>query len=195
MAATLTDVLERRLGVDPDDFAAALVEFADRAGPLAIADLDPRAYLGTAQQAALRRVGASLEPARAHELGPVAGLAAAYAELVARSRPVREVAAVLRVDTSRVRQRIYARSLYAFKHGAAWLVPGFQLRRRRLLPGLDTVVAALPPDLHPVAVSRWFTTPDRDLVVGGVEVSPADWLAAGGAPDDVAALAVSVDQL
>ncbi len=117
------------------------------------------------------------------------------AELVSRSLTVAETAKRLGVDTSRVRQRIYARSLYAFKHRGGWLVPGFQLRRRKLVARLDAAVSALSPALHPVAVSRWFTTPNTDLVIDGSAVSPVDWLAAGGAPAVVASLAGSIDQL
>jgi hypothetical protein len=191
----LHEVLEHRFGVDEHDFAAALVEFADRAGPLALVELDPTDYFGEAQQSALRKLGACFEPLEARELGPVAGLAAAHAELVAHSLTVAEAAKRLGVDTSRVRQRIYARSLCAFKHHGAWLIPAFQLRRRKLVPGLDAVVAALAPTLHPVAVSRWFTTPNADLVLGDAAVSPIDWLVAGGAPEPVAALAEAIDQL
>ena len=65
----------------------------------------------------------------------------------------------------------------------------FQLRRRKLVPGLGAAVSALSPALHPVAVSRWFTTQNPDLVVDDSFVSPIDWLAAGGAPEAVATLA------
>lgn len=195
MATALQKVLDQRFGVDEREFAAALVDFADRAGPLAIVDLDPADYFGERQRAALRRVGATLAPLRASDLGPVAGLAAAHAELVRRSLTVADVAERLRVDTSRVRQRIYARSLYAFKHRGAWRIPAFQLRRRALVPGLGPVVGALSPTLHPVAVSRWFTAPNPDLVVDGTAVSPVEWLAGGGVTDPVAALAGSIDQL
>ena len=195
MAIPLREVLERRFGVDEDDFAAALVDFADRFGPLALVELDPRDYFGESQQSVLRKLGASLEPLQASELGPIAGLAVAQAELVAHSLPVVAVAKRLGVDTSRVRQRIYARSLYAFKHQAAWLVPAFQLQGRKLVPGLGAVVTALAPTLHPVAVSRWFTTPNADLVLGDAAVSPIDWLAAGGSPEAAHGLAEAIDQL
>ncbi|MGH9245321.1 MAG: hypothetical protein ACRD29_13590 [Acidimicrobiales bacterium] len=195
MAMPLHEVLERRFGVDEDEFAAALVEFADRAGPLALIDLRPADYFGAPQRATLRRLGASMEPLRADALGPVAGLAAARGELVKHSLRVAKVAKRLGVDTSRVRQRIYARSLYAFKHRRAWLVPAFQVDGRELVAGLDVVVAELSPLLHPVAVSRWFTTPNADLLLGDESVSPISWLSSGGPPDVVATLAGDIDQL
>lgn len=195
MAMPLHEVLQRRFGVDEDEFTAALVDFVDRAGPLALVDADPTDYVGERHQSALRKLGATLAPLQASELGPVAGLAVANAELVSQSFTVAETAKRLGVDTSRVRQRIYAKSLYAFKHRGGWLVPAFQLRRRKLIPGLDAAVSALSPALHPVAVSRWFTTPNPDLDLDDSSVSPIDWLAAGGSPEMVATLAGAIDQL
>lgn len=195
MAMPLQEVLERRFGVDEDEFAAALVEFAERTGPLALVDIRPIDYFGEPQQTALRKLGASLQPLRSDELGPVAGFAGAHAELTAKSLSVATVAKRLGVDTSRVRQRIYARSLYAFKHRGAWLVPAFQLHGRKLVPGLDAVVSELSPMLHPVAVSRWFTTPNAELVLGAKAASPIAWLLSGGPPEPVAAQAGTIDQL
>jgi hypothetical protein len=195
MAMSLHEVLERRFGVGEDDFAAALVEFADRAGPLALVDIRPVDYFGESQQAALRKLGASLQPLRATELGPVAGLAAAHADLVKHSLSVATVAKLLGVDPSRVRQRIYAHSLYGFKHGGAWLVPAFQVDGRTLRPGLNLGIAELSPQLHPVAVSRWFTTPNADLILGDEAVSPIAWLSSGGPPELIASLAGEIDQL
>lgn len=195
MIMPLHEVLARRFGVDEDDFTAALVDFADRAGPLALVELDPTDYFGERQLSALRDLGASLEPLQPAELGPVAGLAAAHAQLVAHSITVAEAAESLGVDTSRVRQRIYARSLYAFKQHGGWLIPAFQLRGRKLVPGLDAVVSVLAPALHPVAVSRWFTTPNVDLVVDDALVSPIVWLAGGGHPETVVVAAEAVDRL
>ncbi len=195
MAMTLHELLERRFGVDESDFASALAEFADRAGPLALVDIRPADYFGNRQQAALRTLGASLRPLRPPQLGPIAGLAAAHAELVTKSLTVATAAKRLGVDTSRVRQRIYARSLYGFKHRGAWLVPAFQLDGKRLVAGLEAVVPKLAPTLHPVAVSRWFTSPDDDLVLGEQAVSPIVWLSSGGPPEVVAALAEAIDQL
>ena len=195
MAIPLQELLERRFGVGEDAFAAALVEFADRTGPLALVDLRPAEHFGERQQATLRKLGASLHPLRADELGPIAGLAAAYAELVANSLSVATLAKRLGVDTSRVRQRIYAGSLYAFKHHGRWLAPAFQLRGRTLIPGLDVVVGELSLALHPVAVARWFTTRNADLTAGGESVSPIEWLVSGSPAEPVGALAGSVDQL
>lgn len=195
MALSLRELLERRFGIDEAAFSDALAEFADRTGPLALVDLRPSDYFGDAQRDVLRELGATLEPLRAGQVGPIAGLAVAHGQLVAQSLTVATVAGRLGVDASRVRQRIYARSLYGFKHRGAWLVPAFQLDRGGLLPGLAAVVRQLSPRLHPVAVSRWFTTPNQDLVLGGDTVSPAVWLAAGAPVEPVSELAEAIDQL
>ncbi len=195
MALTLHELLERRFGVEEEDFAAALEEFADRAGPLSVVDVRPVEYLGEAQRSTLRKLGASLEPLRPGDLGPIAGLAAAHAEVVSQSTTVPGLAQRLGVDASRVRQRIYARSLYAFKHRGGWLIPSFQVGANKLVPGVEAVVSRLPPTLHPVAVSRWFTTPNADLVFDDDAVSPIAWLSSGGQPEVVAALAGSIDEL
>lgn len=195
MALPLHEVLQQRFGVDEDEFAAVLVEFADRAGPPALVDLRPGDYFGEPQRSTLRKLGASLRPLRPGDLGPIAGLAAAHAELVSKSLSVSELAKRLGVDTSRVRQRIYAGSVYAFKHRRGWLIPAFQLEGRKLVAGLDAVVCELSPMLHPVAVSRWFTTPNVDLVLANEAVSPIAWLSSGGPPEGIAPLAGAIDQL
>lgn len=195
MAMPLHELLERRFGVDKDEFAAALEEFADRTGPLAVVDIRPVDYLGEAQQSTLKKLGASLQPLGPGDLGPIAGMAAAHAQVVSQSATVAGLAKRLGVDPSRVRQRIYARSLYAFKHRGGWLIPNFQLQANRLVPGIGAVVSRLSPALHPVAVSRWFTTPNTDLVLHENAVSPIAWLSAGGPPAGVAALAGAIDEL
>lgn len=195
MAMELRELLDKRFGVDEQEFAAALEEFADRAGPLSVVDVRPLDYLGDAQRATLRQLGASLQPLAPQDLGPIGGLAAAHAEVVAQSMRVAELATRLGVDSSRVRQRIYGRSLYAFKHRGAWLIPGFQVDGSGLVPGLEAVLPRLHEGLHPVAVTRWFTSPNADLVLDDSPVSPIAWLSAGGPPSPVAALAAVIDEL
>lgn len=46
----------------------------------------------------------------------------------------------------------------------------------------------LDPELHPVAVLTWLTSPQPDLD----DVSPRDWLCAGNPPETVAELASSL---
>jgi len=78
-----------------------------------------------------------------------------------------------------------------------WRIPIFQFDGHRLLPGLEEVVPSLPRDFHPVAVYRWFTSPNPDLLPEDLdrELSPREWLLAGYSPKIVAQLGVDLDNL
>ncbi len=55
--------------------------------------------------------------------------------------------------------------------------------KRRLIPNITAVNAALDPELHPVAVLNWYTTPNPDLFIENDidhPVSPLKWFQAGG---------------
>ena len=123
MAMPLHEILERRFGVNQDEFAAALVEFADRAGPLALIDIHPADYFGDPQRATLRKLGASLEPLQPDELGPVAGLAAAHAELVKHSLSVATVAKRLGVDPASANASTHARCTPSSSAAHGWCPP------------------------------------------------------------------------
>jgi len=117
---------------------------------------------------------------------------AEYARLLNESYTVEEVARLLGVNTSRIRQRLIgpARTLFGVKLGKAWRVPTFQFQGRRLVPGLGIVLRRLPGNLHPVALHRWFTSPNPDLAsAGGTPISPLGWLRTGNPPEIVAELA------
>ena len=60
------------------------------------------------------------------------------------------------------------------------------------VPGLAIVLGALDPGLHPRSVMGFFQTPQSELVIGEVAVSPRDWLLDGGDAADVRALAAEV---
>ena len=111
--------------------------------------------------------------------------AAAFADLVARSiRGDAELAALLKVDRSRISQRVAERSLYCFEiDGGERCFPRWQLLDGRPLRGLRTVLAALDPALHPLTVDHWFRTPSVDLAIDEVNSSPVEWLATGGSPE------------
>lgn len=85
---------------------------------------------------------------------PVTRGVADYAALIAGSRSVAEVATLLGVEPSRIRQRLGERSLYGIKQGRSWRVPAFQLTSEGLVPNVGSVLQALPADLHPIALQR-----------------------------------------
>ena len=131
---------------------------------------------------------------RLDEIAPILRTGTEHRRLLASSLTVDQTARLLRVNPSRIRQRLTAHppSLYGIKDGARWRIPSFQFAGKRTIPGIATVVAALPTTLHPVAVYRWLTSAHPDLYRDSKEelaISPLDWLRTGGSPDVVADLA------
>ena len=105
-----------------------------------------------------------------------------YAEILSTSLSVPEVAKILGVNTSRVRQRLIARTLYGIKTGGEWRVPSFHFHGGREVPGLRAVLPRLSPDMHPVSLEQWLNLPSADLE----NLSPLRWLL-GGRPASVLA--------
>lgn len=117
-------------------------------------------------------------------------LVGAFGDLVARSVVGdAALAELLGVDRSRVSQRLADHSLYAFVAGDERCFPRWQLADAKPLTGLKLVLRAIDPQLHPLAVDHWFTTPNVDLEIDDEPVSPASWLATGGDPQRAATLA------
>jgi hypothetical protein len=157
---------------------------------------DPRPDLTEAEAAVLRSGGFVLEPVELGTEDPLAQTVAELAALLQESLPTSEAAARLGVDPSRIRQRLTASppSLYGIRLESGWVVPTFQMEGNKLLPGVAEVVARLDPELHPVAVFRWFHLPTPDLTLERKEeeplvLSPRDWLRLGLPVKPVAELA------
>ena len=93
-----------------------------------------------------------------------------------------------------IRQRLGARSLYGIRTGQGWVLPLFQLDDGQALPGLAEVLQVLDPELHPLEVEAFFTTPDAMLAPArvGFALSPRDWLRAGFPADAVMELAAEL---
>ncbi len=186
----------RGIGLAPKELDRLLVE--------AIASLqqtlyrpDPRRDLTRAETQALERAGFDLEPRDLGADDPLARSAALFAALIKTSLSPRRVAALLGVAPSSIRRRLAADPprLYGIRLGSGWHVPTFQIDEDRLLPGLGEVIAQLDRELHPVAVYRWFTTPNPDLIPDPESdhfLSPRDWLRLGFAPGKVAQLAADL---
>lgn len=132
---------------------------------------------------------------------PIARATGAYSALMETALTIKEVAGALGRNESRVRQRLLQRSLYGIRRGRNWLLPLFQFQMegragtrkfKGVVPGVEQVFPALSPDLHPVSVWRWFTSPSTELVLEGTSdkpICPRDWLLAGRDPKPVANLA------
>jgi hypothetical protein len=150
--------------------------------------------LTASEESALARGGVA--PVSAEGVAVVqARVASAFQELRDGSLTVDEAAARLRVNTSRVRQRLGERSLYGLKDGNTWLLPAFQFRPKGLVPGVGVVLRSMPPDISPLAAAQWFTSPNRDLCTRDEDewpLTPLQWLLGGNPPEAAAELAAAL---
>jgi hypothetical protein len=106
---------------------------------------------------------------------------------------VPQAAELLHVDASRVRHRLGDRALYGFKIGSSIRLPLWQFEGGAPIPGLRSVLAALPSDLHPLEVAGFMTTADADLAIAEEPTSPRDWLIHGGDVGIVCELVAHLD--
>lgn len=185
-AEVVTAALVDRLHTSSAELLALLTEVA--AGLPADPDGQVRSVT-SAEEGELRAAGSlrvSMPP-----LAGRASTAAVRADTTIRAgaRTVGEVAELLGVSPGRIRQRLAARTLLGFHTTDGWRIPGFLFDPAGELPGLSTVLTALPADVHPVAVEAFLTRPHHELVVDGEVVSPREWLRGGGDPQTVAAAA------
>lgn len=145
-----------------------------------------------AETAALRSVGAYKDEAPMRvEDDPLIKSHAQYMALLEESLSTAQAAKLLRVDVSRVRQRLRERSLFGIEYEGSWRLPRFQFERRLVIPGLARTLEALPTDLFPLDLVDWFVLPDAELQTDGdpAPFSPREWLLSGRPVDDVVILA------
>ncbi len=152
--------------------------------------------LSESENALLVRGGFSVAPLSPDEESPTLRATVDYAKLLEDSFTADEAAKKLKVNPSRIRQRLAARELYGIKDRRGWRMPKFQFSGSRLVPHIDKVLPCVPKDLHPLAVYRWFMTPNPDLVDPEAEneeavvpLSPLEWLHRGLPVDRVVELA------
>jgi hypothetical protein len=186
---TLADVLAHAgVRVSEREFARLVESVLAEVGPVPLDD--PASALSAEEVAGLESVQADLRPRGARERDPRADAAASYAAVLAATLSVAEVARQLGVDGSRVRHRLGAGQLLGVRRTEGWRLPAWQFGADgRPLPGIERVLRVLSGEVHPVAVSRFFLTATPELRVGRAAVSPRDWLAGGGDPAPVVALA------
>lgn len=104
-------------------------------------------------------------------------------QLVAESLTVNDAAERAGVSTARVRQRLAARTLWAYKWGARRLLIPAQFTDDGVVPGIDMVVSHVRPDAHPLEVQSLLTLPQPTLAVGGEPASIVAWLLSGPRSD------------
>lgn len=111
-----------------------------------------------------------------------------------------EVAALLGISASRVRQRRLARTLWAIDNDGAWVYPSIQFeidlktgKPDKQIRGLEQVFQAMPTGLHPTAVAGFLRTRQTELQVNGRPVSVLEWLRSGGKVEPVLQLIAIAD--
>jgi len=176
-ADELDQLLEERFGLDRADLIAAL-RTLPAIRPWA-------ASLSEGQARLLDESGFTEDPQAYRRVA--ADTVAQIAVLITTAYSAAEVADALGVNGSRVRQRRIARTLWAIEDNGAWVFPALQFDRdnatgrpRKQIRGLDRVFAALPADLHPVAVAGFLRTSQADLQINGRPETPLRWLRSGG---------------
>lgn len=177
------------LRIDPAEFLGFVEDAARRFSPAAAAPAD---YFTPEQRDTLTDVGLDLTPRRPDEVDSRARAVAAEAVLRDSALTVSDAAATVGVDSSRIRHRLLAGRLAGWKDRGGWRLPAWQFVSGGVLPGLETVLAAVPGDQPPLVVAAFMTTPQADLRVEDRPATPREWLLAGGAPDRVAALAATL---
>ena len=150
------------------------------------------ADFSVAEAEALRSVGAYKDEASLRvENDPLIKSQAQYMALLEDSLSAAEAAKLLRVDVSRVRQRLRERSLFGIEYEGSWRLPRFQFERRLVIPRLAQVLKSLPPDLFPLDIVDWFVLPDPDLQLDSdaAPLSPREWLQSGRPVEAIVTLA------
>lgn len=184
-AALETVLAEAGLRVNPGEFLRLVADAARKISP---PQTSPADYFSPSQQRVLSDVGLDLSSYREDEADPRARPVAAAAVLAESSHSVAEAAALLGVDTSRVRHRLKEGRLTGWKD-KAWRLPTWQFAESGALPGLDVVLRAIPDDQPQLMVAAFMNTPQPDLEINGRPVTPRQWLLAHGDARPVAELA------
>ncbi len=111
----------------------------------------------------------------------VSTLAGAYARMCVQALTTKEAAALLQVQTSRIRQRLGDRTLFGIEREDHWVLPQFQFDNDQPVPGMGKVLQVLDKALHPLTVERFFVTPQPELYAEevGRDLTPREWLQAG----------------
>lgn len=97
---------------------------------------------------------------------------------LSRSVSIKEAAAILRVNRSRVSRRISGKALWTFDLQGSRRIPRWQFLGDELLPGLEAIVPAIPRGTTPAVLDVFMHTPQADFD----DRTAIEHLAAGGDP-------------
>lgn len=150
------------------------------------------APLSEADVAVLTEGGLDFTPSGRYEAAMRRSVAD-FVTLLATSLGVEDAARLLGRTRPRVQQMISAGDVWAIRdEKGRWRLPAVQFVSGRLLPGLAAVLRALPAQTHPLEVAGFLTSPQPELELGAGTVTPQEWLASGGDPGQVVALAAGL---
>jgi hypothetical protein len=148
--------------------------------------------LSTGELDALKAVGLTTEPFdEGSARDPLTRSIMDYMALLETSYSTSQAARYLKVDASRVRQRLRENSLFGIDYDGEKRLPRFQFERAKVIPGIREVLAALPQGLNPLDVVEWFLSPNPDLEIDAQEepLSPRGWLLKGHSVESVVTIA------
>ena len=156
-----------------------------------LSTLDPARALRTDERDALAAVGmlpdkrtaADAEAARQDALH-------VFFHVFETALPTAEAAKLLGKDPSRIRQRVREGSLLALASGGEMRLPAAQFHKNAEIPGLGTVLRALPKGIDTLEALSWLATPTPDLPdAQGEPSSPRAYLLRSGDATAVTAIA------
>lgn len=190
MTVALETVLARAgLKVTVNEFLSLVEDAAKR---LTSPQTDPAAHFSEQERNALDEAGLDLTPQEATEGDPRARAVAEQAVLRDTALSVQQAADRIGVDTSRVRHRIGDHRLIGWKDRGGWRLPAWQFTEKDVLPGLETVLTAMPADQPALVLANFMTTPQEDLTLAERPATPREWLMAGGNAQQVAGIAAAI---
>lgn len=108
---------------------------------------------------------------------------------------VEEVLARLGIRPAMLRRLSDAGYLHAFQTPTGVRYPDWQFTDeagRRVVPGIDIVVSSFPKDWTLASIVGFMATPQADLNMNGVRLTPVEWLLRGGDPKQVAMILESI---
>jgi hypothetical protein len=145
---------------------------------------------------ALQAVGLSVTPRKSRaKQDPMKASITDYMALLETSYSTSQAAEYLKVDASRVRQRLRENSLFGIDYDGEKRLPRFQFERAQVIPGLRDVLGALPEGLNPLDVAEWFLSrnPDLEIETQDEPLSPREWLLKGHSVPAVVDLALAFE--
>lgn len=188
---SLDDVLTRHgVGMTSTEFVAELDSILDRMAP----DDEPpltadeikflREYGGPGVTEVLAKGLPDESQVRARRAANL------IAYVRAATMSVGEAALLLGVDCSHISDQLSRGTLWAFCWDRSLRIPRWQFTKSGLLPGLPAIIAAIPDDLAPQSVDGFMHTPQDELD----DLTPIDYLTAGGDPQPVADILTALDK-